>query len=103
MIPRKTEYKLGMTSREYDVNFILEWGVIIIILLYILFAGSVFEISYPKELVDLYTYPWWRILVVVLVVVGAWWCSRIGLVMALAVFLYLNDMDVLTSSFLNKQ
>ena len=86
-----------------DANFILEWVSIIGILTYILFAGSVFEISYPKELVDLYAYPWWRILVVALVVIGAWWCSRIGLVMALATFLYLNDMDILTSSFLNNQ
>ena len=86
-----------------DTNSILEWTAIVGILSYILFAGSVFEISYPKELVNLYAYPWWRILVVLLVVIGAWWCSRIGLIMALAVFLYLNDMDVLTSSFLNNK
>ena len=83
-----------------DVNSALEYGALIVIGIYILFYGSVFEASYPKELVDLYTQPWWRILVVSLVALGSWWCPRIGLVTAFAVFLYLHDMDILTNPFL---
>ena len=54
-------------------------------------------------MVDFYVQPWWRFLIVSLVAVASWWSPRVGLVTALAVFLYLNDMDILTSPFLNKQ
>ena len=83
-----------------DINSALEYVALLAIGLYILFYGSVFEASYPKQFVELHTRPWWRILIVSLVAVGSWWCPRIGLVTALAVFLYLNDMDILTSPFL---
>jgi hypothetical protein len=87
----------------FNVDNVLEGSVLIILFSYILFFGSVFEESYSKEMVDLYVQPWWRILIVCLVAVAAWWSSRVGLTMALAVFLYLNDMDILTSPFLNKE
>jgi len=86
-----------------SVDSILEWVVLFLIFSYTLFFGSVFEQSYSKEMVDLYVKPWWRILIVSSVVVGAWWSPRVGLAMSLAVFLYLNDMDILTSPFLNKE
>jgi hypothetical protein len=88
---------------DYDMIIIIEWITLIIIFVYILFYGSVFEISYPKQIVELYPYPWWRILIVILVIIGSIWSPRIGLAMALGVFLYLNDMDILTSPFLNIQ
>ena len=84
----------------FTVDTVLESSVLLLIFSYILFFGSVFEESYSKEMVDYYVQPWWRILIVSLVVVGAWWSPRVGLAMALAVFLYLNDMDILTSPFL---
>ena len=85
-----------------DINTILEGVAIFIVFSYILFSGGVFEASYPKQLVDMYTRPWWRMLVLGLVVIGASWSPRVGLITALAVFLYLNDMDILTSPFLSK-
>jgi hypothetical protein len=90
---------MGLKSllKSCDPNSILEWVALFLILSYVLFFGSVFEVSYPKEFVDLYAEPWWRILVVCLVILGAKWCPRIGIAMALAVFLYLNDMDILTN------
>ena len=87
----------------FNVDTLLESTVLISLFTYILLFGSVFEESYSKEMVDLYVQPWWRILIVSLVAVAAWWSPRVGLTMALAVFLYLNDMDILTSPFLNKQ
>jgi hypothetical protein len=87
----------------FNVDTMLESTVLISLFSYILLFGSVFEESYSKEMVDLYVQPWWRILIVCLVVIAAWWSPRVGLVMALAVFLYLNDMDILTSPFLNKE
>lgn len=83
-------------------NF-LRTGVTIVILGYTLFYSSVFEASYPTRFVELYAYPWWRLLIVSLVVLGAWWCPRVGLAMAIAVFFYLNDMEILTSSFITSK
>lgn len=75
----------------------LRTGVTVIILAYILLSSTVFESSYPKRLVHLYAYPWFRLMLVGLVVIGASWCPRVGLALALAVFFYFHDMDLLTS------
>jgi hypothetical protein len=79
----------------------LRTGVTGVVLLYILFYSSVFEAHYPTRVVELYAYPWWRLLIVSLVALGAWWCPRVGLALAVAVFFYLNDMHILTSPFTN--
>jgi hypothetical protein len=94
---------MASKSAFIDINFILESFVIFLLLSYILFFGSVFEQSYSKEMVDYYVKPWWRLLIVSLVAIASWWSPRVGLTTALAVFLYLNDMDILTSPFLNKE
>lgn len=75
--------------------------VIGLVLAYVLLFGSVFETTYPTRLVELYAYPWWRLLIVMLVVVGSWWSPKIGLALAIAVFFYLNDMQLLTNPFLS--
>ena len=87
----------------FNLDTILEGCVLFLLFFYILFFSSVFEESYSKELIELYSEPWWRILIVSLVAVASWWSPRVGLFTALAVFLYLNDMDILTSPFLNKE
>jgi len=86
---------------ELSENFI-KLGVILIILFFLLHSGSVFETSYSSNLVELYAFPWWRLLVVCLVLIGAWWCPRIGILLALAAFFYLNDMHSLTNPVLLK-
>ena len=87
---------------EYStLDLIVRSGVILLIVLFILFSGSVFELSYPIQVVELYAVPWWRFLVVILVLVGTWWCPRVGFVLAIAAFFYLNDMHILTTSFVN--
>jgi hypothetical protein len=75
--------------------------VTVAIFAYVLFRSSVLEATYPTRIVELYAYPWWRLLVVGLVIVATWWCPRVGLATAIAVFFYLNDMHVLTSPFRN--
>lgn len=70
-----------------------------ILLVCILQVGTVFEVHYPTRLVELYAFPWWRLLIVLLVAIGAWWCPRVGLLVALAAFFYLNDMHILTNPF----
>ncbi len=79
----------------------LRTGVTLLILGYVVLFSTVFEARYPTRIVELYAYPWWRLLVVMLVVIGAWWCPRVGLALGIAVFFYLNDMHTLTSPFLN--
>jgi hypothetical protein len=93
---------LASVFDEYStLDLSIRSGVILLTILFILFSSSVFELSYPKQIVELYAVPWWRFLVVFLVVIGTWWCPRVGFVLALAAFFYLNDMHILTSSFVN--
>jgi len=82
------------------IDYYLRIAVIVGVLTYVLLFGSVFEVSYPRQFVELYAFPWWRLLIVSLVGIGTWWCPRVGLALAIAAFLYLNDMDVLTNSFI---
>jgi hypothetical protein len=61
--------------------------------------STLFEEGYSKKLTDLYVHPWWRFLVVVLVLTAAIWCPRVGILVALAVFFYLSDMNTLITPF----
>lgn len=61
--------------------------------------STLFEEGYAKKLTDLYMYPWWRFLVVALVLTAAIWCPRVGILVALAVFFYLSDMNTLITPF----
>lgn len=72
-----------------------------LLILYVFFYGSVFEQDYPRRFVELYERPWWRLALVLLVALGAWWCPRVGLMLGIAVYLYLNDMYLLTNPFTN--
>ena len=83
------------------VESFLRIVVIIAILGFVLLNGTVFETYYPNNSVELYKYPWWRFMIVFLVIVGTWWCPYVGLATATAAFFYLGDMHTLTKSFLN--
>jgi hypothetical protein len=61
--------------------------------------SSLFEEEYAKKLTDLYIHPWWRILVVLLIITSAMWCPRVGILVALVVFFYLSDMNTLITPF----
>ncbi len=61
--------------------------------------STLFEEEYAKKLTDLYIHPWWRILVVLLVVTSAIWCPRVGILVALVVFFYLSDLNTLVTPF----
>jgi hypothetical protein len=82
---------------------VLHMGALGVLFLGILFFGSVFEVSYPRRLVELYAFPWWRLLLVCFVAISTWWCPRIGLLVAVATFFYLNDMHMLTTPFIGKK
>ncbi len=61
--------------------------------------STLFEEEYAKKLTDLYIHPWWRILVVLLIITSAMWCPRVGVLVALVVFFYLSDMNTLVTPF----
>lgn len=94
-------FKLPRTSE--DVDRYLQFLTVGTLLLYIFFYSSVFEQQYPHRYVELYQYPWWRLALISLVALGAWWSPQVGLVLAIAVYLYLHDMYVLTTPFTNIQ
>lgn len=60
-----------------------------------LYEGSVFESPYDKTLVQLYGFPLFRFTLVLLVLAAAYWCPRVGAMVALAVFFYFEDMEKL--------
>jgi hypothetical protein len=64
-----------------------------------LFEASVLESPYPKELLQLYSFPLWRLVLVLLVVVATYWSPRLGIFVALAVFFYLEDLQKLLTSW----
>jgi hypothetical protein len=66
------------------------------LILYILWYGTVFEASYPRSIVELYGYPYWRLFLLLLVLVITNWSPRVGLLAAFALLLYLSDMKILT-------
>lgn len=61
--------------------------------------SALFEEEYSKKLTDLYIYPWWRIVIVLLVLTSAMWCPRVSILVALIVFFYLSDMNILITPF----
>lgn len=64
---------------------------------WLFFNGMVFQAPYSETLMELHLYPWWNILLALMVAAGAYWCPRVGALAALAVLLYLSDMHLLTS------
>ena len=63
------------------------------------FEGSVFESPYSMAQVKLYEYPIWRLALVLLVFLAALWCPKVGAMVAVAVFFYLEDLQKLTQSW----
>ncbi len=66
-----------------------------IFFLWNLYEGSVFEAPYDKTLVKLYGFPLFRFVLILLVIAAAYWCPRVGVMVALAVFFYMEDMEKL--------
>lgn len=60
-----------------------------------LYEGSVFEAPYSQTLVQLYGFPLFRFVLVLLVLVSAYWCPRVAAMVGLAVFFYIEDMEKL--------
>jgi len=74
---------------------ILRIIIVILASIFIVRYASLYEEEYNKKLIDLYIYPWWRILIVFLLIASAYWCPTVSIVIALLTFFYLSDMNTL--------
>jgi hypothetical protein len=83
----------GTTDGIFRAVAVILAGVIIVR------YSTLFEEEYTKKLTALYIHPWWRILVVLLLISSAIWCPRVGILVALLVFFYLSDMNTLITPF----
>lgn len=83
----------GTTDGVFRALAVLVAGIIIVK------YSTIFEEEYSKKLTDLYIYPWWRMLVILLVLTSVIWCPRVGILIALLVFFYLSDMNTLITPF----
>lgn len=79
----------GTTDGVFRALFVF-LGIMVII-----YYSSLMERPYHQKLAMLYLHPWWRILILLLVLFAALWCPRVGIVTAFIAFLYLNDMNTL--------
>ena len=68
-----------------------------ILFIWNLYEGSVLESPYSKEFVKLYAFPLWRFVLVLLVFLATYWCPRVGVMLAIAVFFYIEDLEKLST------
>jgi hypothetical protein len=80
---------------DKSIDGLTQGFVVIVCGIIIVFYSTLFEEAYSPRLINLYIYPWWRILIVLLVLLSAIWCRRVGILVALIVFFYLSDMNTL--------
>ena len=73
--------------------------VIIFACIFIVRYASLYEEEYSRTLIDLYVYPWWRILLVFLLIASAVWFPAVSIIIALLAFFYFSDTHI-TSAYL---
>lgn len=86
-------------SFEGNTDGIFRALTVILATVIIVKYSTLFEEEYSQKLTELYIYPWWRIMIVILVLTSAMWCPRVGILIALIVFFYLSDMNTLIKPF----
>ena len=84
-----------------DLDQIGVYVVSAVLFIYALHVSTVFEIQYPQILVELYGHPWWRVLLVVLIILAWNWAPVLGTLLAIVVFFYFHDLYLLTSKELS--
>jgi 4-amino-4-deoxy-L-arabinose transferase-like glycosyltransferase len=79
------------------MNAILQMIVIVLTCIAIVRYASLYEEEYSQKLIDLYVHPWWRMLLVFLLVAAAIWSPGVGIIIAFLAFFYLSDMNTLVA------
>lgn len=85
---------LDMTARLIATVTFFLWNV---------YQGSLFHTPYPVEWVSLYPVPYFRLFLVLTTIAAAAWCPRVGVMVAFALFFYLEDMFHLTQPWVSHQ
>jgi hypothetical protein len=80
---------------DIDIEQVLKMVVVFVLFAYAVSASTVFEVQYPRQLVELYSHPWWRLFLVSFIVIGWHWSPLIGVLVGIIVFFYLHDMYLL--------
>ena len=78
-----------------SLDSILRLSAVVIMALLIWNYSLVYQSPYPEKLVELEQHPWWRALLVIAIVLGALWCPRVGVLLALAAVLYMSDVGTM--------
>jgi len=84
-----------------SLDDILRIIVIVFACIFIIKYASLYEEEYNKNLIDLYIQPWWRVLLILLVIAAAMWSPTVSIVIAFLAFFYLSDMNTLITPFAN--
>ncbi len=79
-----------------NLDKIARLAVAITLMIWLMIGGLAFHAEYSKEMIELAGQPWWRLLMVLMVMAGAYWCPRVGILAALTIILYLVDVRALT-------
>lgn len=86
-------------SSTIDITLKFITGFLLIVWLQL--YGTLFEIPYSSNLVELHSIPFWRFFLSILVVISSIWCPLISVLTTLAIFLYLADLEKLTTPFID--
>ena len=82
-------------SFQNNTDGIFRAIVVLLAAVVIVKYSTLFEEEYTRKLIDLYRFPWWRVLLILLVISSVLWCPRVGILVALVMFFYLSDMNTL--------
>jgi len=85
---------------EYQkLDKILCIAVTAIFFIWNIFEGAIFETPYSMGLVKLYTYPMWRLALVLAFFLAASWSPYVASMVGMAVFFYFEDLHKLTQTW----
>lgn len=78
-----------------DYDDVSRVGFTLFFFLWNIVEGFKIDTHYPKNLVVLYIYPLWRLLLLFTFVIGGLWCQALSIMMAFAITFYFMDLQLL--------
>ncbi len=77
------------------VDTVLRLSASVILIVWLFSRAFLYQAEYPTQLVKLYNEPLWRVLLIALTIAAFMWCPNVGFLLALAVIMYITDLDTL--------
>jgi hypothetical protein len=81
---------------ENRLEIVIQLSLIVILSVWLFTNGMLYQTEYPTKLVELYSEPLWKVILVCIVLSTFVWSPRIGILLSLAVILYISDLNSLT-------